>query len=130
MPMPFNPRGGFIPPDVSRGGGVSGPVRRELPAPPLGGLNIPRSGVGVPPAGPYGGIMGGQGLPPQNGGMETRPLPMGGMPAPAPISSPTPPMNSTQPPMMRSGGVGGVAPRPAQETPMRRMRGRGGMSMF
>ena len=62
------------------------------------------------------------------GGMSGARPPLGGM-GMGKISSPQP-MNSTLPPPMRNGGVGGVAPRPAQDPMMRKQRGRGGMSMF
>jgi len=129
----INPGGGLsvLNGGLSRvgGGGVGGPnLPPDFNMPtPMGGLppgippiQGPGSLLGTPPvsapapspmgglpggAGPYGGIMGGQDV--KRGRM-----------------------NSTQPPPMRNGGVGGVAPRPAQGPMMRGIRGRGGMSMF
>ena len=84
------------------GGGILGQVASRMSGVVGGGMG---RGSTPSPAGPYGGIMGGQDV--KRGRM-----------------------NSTQPPPMSNGGVGGVAPRPAQGPMMRGIRGRGGMSMF
>ena len=117
MPDPNRlPPGVMAPPP-----GLNGPAGTNLPGGPMGGMTKPMNpmrkiinrgpGMGVNP-GPTNGALGG------NRGLTTGPL------------GARPPMNSTVPPTMRSGGIGGMAPRPAQRPGMRKMRGRGGMSMF
>jgi hypothetical protein len=125
------PKGGLgtAPPVDPLHGGINpgaGIPRMPMPT-PMGGLP-----PGIPPVtAPMPGRLP-ESIPPRPGpgsllGGNTGPHGPGGGFVPPNVN---PPMNSTQPPMRRNGGVGGVAPRPAQGPMMRKQRGRGGMSMF
>jgi len=131
--------GGLLP---SKGTGMIDPMPQHggiNPGAGMGGPNLPPDFVmptpmgglppGIPPVQGPGSIMG---VPPVRA---PRPSPIGGLPGGnggimggQDIKRGR--MNSTLPPMRRNGGVGGVAPRPAQGNMMRKQRGRGGMSMF